>query len=126
MGGISLLPTDITRRRPSGGEGSSRRFLVRAPEAEEGRAAGDEGASPPLATGSAADAEAKVAWCRAALALALAFFAGPRRRRCWPTEAGGVDSVGDNDESSSDLGLTGVGGKGQRPAILLELLEDFQ
>ena len=76
MGGISLLPTDITRRRPSGGEGSSRRFLAGAPEAEEGRAAGDEGASPPLATGSAA--EAKVAWCRAALALALAFFVGPR------------------------------------------------
>ena len=35
----------------------------------------------PLATGSAADAEAKVAWCRAALALALAFFDGPRRRQ---------------------------------------------
>ena len=59
--------------------------------------------SSPLATGSAADAEAKVAWCRAALALALAFFAGPRRRRRWPPEAGGVDSAGDNDESSSSL-----------------------
>ena len=44
-----------------------------APEAEDGRAAGDEDTSPPPATGSVA--VAKVAWCRAALALALAFFA---------------------------------------------------
>ena len=60
----------------------------------------------PLATGSAADVDAKVAWCRAALALALAFFAGPRRRQRWPPEAEGppgVGSVGDNDESSSSL-----------------------
>ena len=43
---------------------------------EGGGAADDEDSSSFPTTGAVA--EAKAAWCRAALALALAFFAGPR------------------------------------------------
>ena len=68
---LGVQPSVVNSRRVvGGGRGGG------GGGSEGGGAADDEDSSSFPTTGAVA--EAKAAWCRAALALALAFFAGPR------------------------------------------------